>query len=319
MAKGWLVYITLALTRPPYMPQVLRLAAITKRPLSRIDGVEYDLVFEIGTLQDGNFAAESHCDVVAQVSGTLQAIWNLSAEELGRVAATLALPHVVDAVRHGQFGTTQTVKINTYSAPHEAPPVRALEGSIHPLTEPESRKPATQVSFLSDDISEVRDQINALAKSLWGDRVLQLSQERPLIDMYKNAENQTEFRARIQSLGVIAKDLNRALLAKVSGKPNPSDIGDFILLEHALVTLGAEVDVASVTDNLKHIKYLRQGYPAHGDNSDKFLQAHRHFTLPYPVQEFGEAWERILLGYFASMKALLELLSRAWQTVGAKK
>jgi hypothetical protein len=301
------------------MSQALRVAAITKRPLSRIDGVEYDLVFEIGTFQAGSFAASGHSDVVAQVSGTLQAIWNLSPEELGRVAATLALPHVIDSVHQGQFGKPQTLKINTYSAPHEVPPVRALEGSIHPLAEPQPPTRAPQVSFLSDDISEVRDQINALAKSLWGDRVLQLSQERSLIDMYKNADTQTEFRARIQSLGGIAKDLNRTLLAKVSGTPNPSAVGDFILLEQALATLGPQIDVASVTSNLKHINYLRQGYPAHGDNSDKFLLAHRHLTLPYPVQDFGEAWERIPLGYFGSMKALLELLSRAWQTSGAKK
>jgi hypothetical protein len=300
------------------MPQALRLLAIVKRPVSRIDGSEYDLFFEIGTLDDDVFSAERHIQVLAQVSGTLEAIWNISPDTMGKIAATIALPRVLEAVREGRETELKTVKLNTYSVPHEPPAVRAAEGSIHPLTEPEPLKSSQPLSFLSDDISEVRDQINALAKSLWGDRILYLSQERPLLDMYKSAEDQTEFRARIQSLGVIAKDFNRTLLAKVSATTDPAGVGDFILLERALETLGDANAVKAVTANLKQINSLRQGYPAHGDNADKFLQAHRHFNLPYPVEDCAAAWERILSGYFSSMKALRDLLSRSWQAAGAQ-
>lgn len=299
------------------MPQALRLLAIVKRPHSRIDGSEYDLFFEIGTVENDAFAAERHIQVLAQVSGTLEAIWRISPDTMGKVAATIALPRVLEAVREGREAELQTVKLNTYSVPHEPPSVRAAEGSIHPLNEPGPPKSSQPLSFLSDDISEVRDQINALAKSLWGDRVLHLSQERPLLDMYKSAENQTEFRARIQSLGVIAKDFNRALLAKVSATTDPG-VGDFILLERALDTLGHGSGAAAVTVNLKHINSLRQGYPAHGDNADKFLQAHGHFNLPYPVADCEAAWEKILSEYFSSMKALRDLLSQSWQAAGPK-
>jgi hypothetical protein len=300
------------------MPQALRLLAIIKRTHSRIDGSEYDLFFEIGTLDDDTFTAERHIQVLAQVSGTLEAIWSISPETMGKVAATIALPKVLEAVREGREAELQTIKLNTYSVPHEPPPVRAAEGSIHPLNEPGPIKSSQPLSFLSDDISEVRDQINALTKSLWGDRVLHLSQERPLLDMYKSAENQTEFRARIQSLGVIAKDFNRALLAKVSATTDPTGVGDFILLERALETLAPGSEASAVTANLKHINSLRQGYPAHGDNADKFLQAHRHFKLAYPVEDCEAAWEKILSEYFASMKALRDLLSKAWQGAGTK-
>lgn len=301
------------------MPQALRLLAIIKRPHSRIDGSEYDLFFEIGTLDDDIFSAERHIQVLAQVSGTLEAIWSISPDAMGKVAATIALPRVLDAVREGREAELNTIKLNTYSVPHEPPPVRTAEGSIHPLNLPEPLRAANRVSFLSDDISEVRDQINALAKSLWGDRVLYLSQERPLLDMYKNAENQTEFRARIQSLGVIAKDFNRALLAKVSATADAASVGDFILLERALASLGHGSAAAAVTSGLKHINSLRQGYPAHGDNADKFLQAHRHFNLPYPVEDYEAAWEKILSQYFCSMKTLRDLLSQSWQAAGAQQ
>jgi len=300
------------------MPQALRLTGIVKRPVSLIDGTEYDLFFEVGTLDNDAFASDRHIQVLAQVSGTLQAIWDISPDMMGKVAASIALPRVIEAVRTGRVAELQTIKLNTYSVPHEPPAVKVAEGSIHPLSEPEPSKPSQPLSFLSDDISEVRDQINALAKSLWGDRVLYLSQERPLLDMYKSAENQTEFRARIQSLGVIAKDFNRTLLAKLSKTTDPSNVGDFVLLERALETLGYGREATVVTTNLKHINSLRQGYPAHGDNAEKFLLAHRHFNLPYPIEDCGAAWEKILSEYFMSMKALRDLLSQAWQAASSK-
>ena len=238
---------------------------------------------------------------------------------MGGIVAGVALPEVIKAVREGRETELQTIKLNTYSMPHEPPGMWLGEGTIHLLNEPELPNFGVRLSFLSDDISEVRDQINALTKSLWGDRILHLSQERSLLDMYKSAENQTEFRARIQSLGVIAKDLNRPLLAKVSKTTDYSAVGDFVLLECALATLANGTAPAAVTANLKQINSLRQGYPAHGDNADKFLQAHRHFSLPYPVKDFEAAWERILSGYFSSMKELRNVLSQAWQAVGTKK
>ena len=135
------------------MAQALRLAAITKRPHSRIDGSEYDLFFEVGSLNDDAFAAERHVQVLAQVSGTLEAIWSISPDTMGKVAATIALPRVIEAVREGREADLKTVKLNTYSVPHEPPPVRAAEGSIHQLSEPEPPTSTQPLSFLSDDIS----------------------------------------------------------------------------------------------------------------------------------------------------------------------
>lgn len=301
------------------MPQAVRLLGIVKRPHSRIDGSEYDLFVEVGKLNNGVFAPDRHIQVLAQVSGTLAAIWNLPAATMSNVVASIVLPKVIEAIREGHDAQLGTIKLNTYSVPHEPPAVSATEGSIQVVNESSAPERARSLSFLSEDISEVRDQINALSKNLWGDRILHLSQERPLLDMYKSAESQTEFRARIQSLGVISKDLNRSLLAKVAGIDDPSSIGNYVLLERALDTLGRGAAQPAITANLKHINALRQGYPTHGDNTDRFLQAHRHFNLTYPIIDCEGAWETILSAYFSSMKALREHLSQAWQASGAQQ
>lgn len=302
------------------MSQALRFLSVTKRPFSAIDGSEYDLNFEIGTTSDNyKFTADRSIKVTAQVSGTLEAIWSIPPEKMGGIVAGIVYPEIIEAIREERESGLQAVRLNTYTMPHDAPGLWLGEGTIHLLKHPELPKSAPRFTFLSDDISEVRDQINALAKSLWGDRILHLSQERALLDMYKSTENQTEFRARIQSLGAIAKEFNRPLLAKVSETADSNGVGDFILLELALKSLGGGNAPLAITANLKQINFLRQGYPAHGDNAEKFLQAHRHFDLPYPVTDFETAWEKILSGYFSSMKALRDLLSQAWHAEGARR
>ncbi|MDB5978154.1 MAG: hypothetical protein JWR07_4914 [Nevskia sp.] len=298
------------------MKQFVRLLGIVKRPHSRIDGSEYDLFFELGSQTEGTFEQVKAFSLLVQVSGTLEATWRLPPAQMGEVAAALALPVILEHAREGTLDALEPFKLNTYTAPRDPPAEREVEGSMHPLPQIAQQQLSRQISFLSEDISEVRDQINALAKSLWGDRILLLSQERPLLDMYKSAENQTDFRARIQSLGIIAKDLNRPVLAKVANLSDFGNVGDFILLENALQTLALPDQTLVITTVLKQVNALRQGYPAHGDNADRFLGAHRHFGLPYPVLDYSAAWEKVLGQYFASMKALLTLLSAAWQQTG---
>jgi len=63
---------------------------------------------------------------------------------------------------------------------------------------------------------------------------------------------------------------------------------------------------------MKNINYLRQGYPAHGDNAKRHLDAHAFFGLPYPIMDFGNAWERVLARYFDAMKEMRDVLSAVW-------
>lgn len=230
-----------------------------------------------------------------------------------RIAAVLATPYVLELAREDQLAELSPFKLNTYSAPKFPPEEPRIEaGTVQAVVTATVGPSVSSLTFLSEDISEVRDQINALAKNLWGDRILLLSQERPLLDMYKNAKSAEDFRARIQSLGIIVKDLNRPPLAKAAGVADPKDVGDFILLEGALKSIAAESEVGAICATFKQINFLRQGYPTHGDNADKFLQAHRHFRLPYPIADFSAAWEAILGNYFSAMKEIRTLLSAAW-------
>jgi hypothetical protein len=130
--------------------------------------------------------------------------------------------------------------------------------------------------------------------------------------MYKPVPGPDEFRVRIQSLGIIVKDVNKSALAKVSGEPNPEAVGGIVLLQRALESVVVADEANTICSVLKNINAIRQVYPTHGDNAKQFLEAHRFFKLPYPIQDYETAWESILGEYFRAMRSIKDGLSVAW-------
>ena len=254
-----------------------------------LDGHQYRLSFEVGEERDAEFHpfASHQLDIVA--SGTLQAVWNKTDAEMADYSGTSASSYVLDLARHNRLDELQPLQLNTYTASREPPESpRIKPGTILPVTDAILPRESGSISFLSEDISELRDQINALSKVVWGGRILLLSQERPLFDMYKSANTAAEFRARVQSLGIISKDLDREVLINVIGKGDQPSVGEYLLLEEALETVTSKEVAEAICSPLKQINYLRQGYPAHGDNAKRVLDAHRFFGLSYPVSMFNE-------------------------------
>ena len=139
-----------------------------------------------------------------------------------------------------------------------------------------------------------------------------LSQERPLFDMYKPSNTAEEFQTRIQSLGIVVKDLNNQIIEKYLGAEDGGNCGSINLLENALAKLSNKERALTICSVFKNINYMRQGYPAHGDNAKKVLVAHKFFQLKYPIPDYSNAWELILGKYFSAMREMRDVLSDAW-------
>jgi hypothetical protein len=178
------------------------------------------------------------------------------------------------------------------------------------------------ISSLSSDISSVRDQINALSADLIGESLLELPQERHLIDMYKKALTSDQFSARIQSLAGLAVAINKTAIIKSidttkqteiaarHGEPDVRQVTPIVLLEELLTIYSTADRAKAVCDVFKRLNNLRQGFPAHGDNAEKVLPAYDFFKLKYPVNDFASAWDTILGRYIAAMRELLQILTQ---------
>ena len=136
---------------------------------SRIDGRQYLLSFELGDMVDGEFRPAKQYRPTVSVSGTLQAVWGTTTVQTHNITGGLAANTVVDWARKGDIEGIEEIKINTYTAPHSPPKVPIITPGILfeiPVTRAaETIETGTVgISFLSDDISEIRDQINAAEK-----------------------------------------------------------------------------------------------------------------------------------------------------------
>ena len=177
-----------------------------------------------------------------------------------------------------------------------------------------------QITPLSDDISTIRDNINTLTENLLGERLLELPQERALIDMYKEAQSTEQYTNRIQSLAGLVIAINKPALLRwfsedrakaIAAKhklAEPNLIAPMVLLEEVLSDFSNAERAKAITIVFKRLNDLRQSFPAHGDNADKVLQAYDFFRLRYPVDDYATAWDTILGRYFVAMKDMLGVI-----------
>ncbi len=297
------------------MPKFLRITGIENITPPGLDGHRYRISFEIGEKKDDIFTPSKRYTVDVDASRTLQAVWDRSDAEMEVSSASSATSHLLTLASGNRLDELHPLlRLNTYTAPKYPPTAPVVQpGALLPVPEPKPTPEPRTFSLLSEDISELRDQVNAIAKDIWGDRIFLLSQERPLLDMYKSVRSVDEFRARVQSLGIIVKDVNKPILAKVAGVADPESTGEIVLLQKALETVLSDDKAEQICAVLKHVNNLRQGYPTHGDNAKRFLEAHRFFRLPYPVTDYEGAWEPVLGEYFRAMGSILEGMSEAWE------
>jgi hypothetical protein len=304
------------------MTKFIRINKLEEISSPGLGGHRYLLSFDVGEMSGNVFKPIDSRHATVTSSGTLQAVWGQNDSQMRQSAATAATSFILTTVAsQGSLDDLEIIKLTTYSAP-ETPPKgpQALPGAIIAVPEREAvKEERPNMSFLSDDIAEVRDQINALSRDMFGGRLLELPQERAILDIYKPAESPEEFRSRVQSLAGMCTAVNKKLIGQHLKKDLTTRDGILMLLEELLTSLCGSLQATEVCNILKNINHLRKGYPAHGDYIDKFLPAHDFFQVPYPITDFAAAWDEILGGYFHAMKSLSQILADNRSKVSADR
>jgi hypothetical protein len=192
------------------MAKHLRFNSLIPIEARGLDGHKYELRFNVGELINGTFKPVETYKMPVTVSGTLQAIWQQSDAQIAGTAASAAADIITNVASSGGLGDLKEVNLTTYTAPRETPPaLRVGPGTLIPIPEaPTVERPVGRISFLSDDISDVRDQVNALSRDLYGERLLELPQERAILDVYKPTRTPEEFRSRVASIATICTAMN---------------------------------------------------------------------------------------------------------------
>jgi len=277
---------------------------------------EYRLYFslvdndKIGKPEEEFETQEIEIDV--EISETKAAIWNLNSPrteiDLIKVLFEYGKRELIEKIKDSTVENNNSLRIytNTHTEP-ECPfnPDKIVinKGDKYEITIPdETLVQRLEVNVIASSIITKRDEINALFKNKFNDKLFLINQERNLLELFRSADSIEEFSYRITSLGNLVGSLNKNMLSKES-RLISEDYGSIHMLEVLLKNFSTDQTVTSIFKNLNKI---RQGYPVHGDNVEGVVDSHKYFGLSYPLTNFKDSWELLLSKY---NDALFELFS----------
>lgn len=291
---------------------------------SSIDGIEIYFPYEIVSSSKEKFKLLKEEKVgkgiKVSISGSLAITWGFQIWQPSENyfdLMKLLLPYAINEIKHkleeGTLNDFEEIVLLTSTHPQEREydinELAEVDGYEEEILrgETNTKTISEQISInqLAGDIIQYRDLINALVYNKHDEKLLELDQERNLLEFFKTAYSNEDFSHRIASLGGLIGKMNKRLLKALSNESDNS-FGTIALLEKFVINIGGKD--SEITIPLRQINRLRQAYPIHTDKAKGVIEAHGYFDLDYPINDYEQAWETVLDRYLKSLKNLFELL-----------
>lgn len=288
----------------------------TRRVISGRDVTEYVFPFRlvdtelIGTCDEKS--RSSHHAITVVVSRTLASCWGFMDDQRHRVMFEYGKRHIIQKVRDGTLGESEELDLHTANVELPCPfdPER-IENPIDAvvkleLTEKKIMEDSTLLQIASA-IIDTRDNINAIFNLKHKEKLIVLTEERDLLQFFRNAESMEDFFFRLCALANAATQMNLECLRRLT-RIEGTHVKSIQLLEAYLDKNG--ILNQQIIDTLRNINKMRQGYPVHGDRAKGVLEAHRYFAIEYPITDYSSGWKTLLNGYLQALQQLLEALKK---------
>jgi len=243
--------------------------------------------------------------------------WRLDDKEMPKILFEYGKRHLVQKVKDGSISDKEELLLATSNSPDECPyDVAAIENPDGAKVEIEvgEEKIMENLSLrqLASSIIDRRDNINAIFHQEHKRKLIELLEERDLLQFFRDAQSQEEFSYRLCALRNAATNLNIGILRKIT-ESTDKQAGSIALLDAYLIQY--ENYDSSIAETLKQINRIRQGYPVHGDRVDGVIEAHKHFGIEYPIENFGNAWKILLLNYWDTLERLYQIIAAKAKTI----
>lgn len=303
--------------------KLLRFTSASYVPSSR-DAIEFIFHYQLMN-EDGSNVEENGIKVM--VSGSLSICWGFQIwqdstnyTELEKILLQYGKDRVIEKVKEGTITDYEEMLLTTSHYPTERPfnPENLIETKFAEYEIEVGEKILSEEikeNKLAAAIIERRDIINTVFHSKHGEKLLQLNEERNLLDFFKSAKTEEEFSHRISSLGEVSRYMNIKILRKLTNETD-TKLRSVELLEKLLISLGSQDN--STTVILRNIGKVRQGYPVHTDIAG-VIQGYKYFGLKYPVEDYESTWTSLLNFYLKSLKQLYTILADKYLIVESEK
>jgi len=212
-------------------------------------------------------------------------------------------------VKDGTISKRQELEITSINSSNECPfDSERIEMAVGEFIEFEvGEKLMEDKSLLqiATSIIDNRDFINAIIKEKHKEKLFLLTDERDLLQLFRNANSSEEFVFRISALQKLVTNMNDGFLRKITSIAD-TEVKSISLLESFLQPL-SRYEEQSIKI-IRSINKLRQQYPIHGDNVTGVLKAHKEIGIEYPISNYSEAWNKVLILYDDALKRILEII-----------
>lgn len=298
------------------MNKRLRLLESLELPRTR-DGSDYIYRFSLVDISLIEMPEEIHYTsqhkIKVGISGTMEAVWSGRQRNINftKVCYEFGKRELIQKVKDGTIQEYQELEITSINYPNQCPfqsdRIVSELGTYTDFEVTEMVMEDVSLLQLASNIIDLRDFINAILKERHGAKLIQYTEERDILQLFRSANNIEDFVYRINALKLFATNLNEDLLRELTGNQNRND-KTITLLDSYLQTFPNYENAAIIT--LRNINRIRQMYPIHGDNIDGVQDAHTFFQIEYPILNPSEAWKKILNSYRDALSRIFEIIKQ---------
>ncbi len=249
--------------------------------------------------------------ILVYITGRIEGSWMHRQPQIDfmKVCYEFAKKELMQKVKDGTISKRQELEITSINSSNKCPfDSERIEMAVGEFIEFEvGEKLMEDKSLLqiATSIIDNRDFINAIIKEKHKEKLFLLTDERDLLQLFRNANSSEEFVFRISALQKLVTNMNDGFLRKITSIAD-TEVKSISLLESFLQPL-SRYEEQSIKI-IRSINKLRQQYPIHGDNVTGVLKAHKEIGIEYPISNYSEAWNKVLILYDDALKRILEII-----------
>lgn len=208
---------------------------------SNRDATEYVFPFTvvdssiIGAPEEKSETKEHH--IIVSITGTLECCWGINQQDIKKVLFEYGKRHIIEKLKDGSLSDKEELWLSTGSHPTTCPfdPSRISEpdGSEIDVTIPEKSIMENQNQIkLASSIIDCRYNINAIFNEKYEEKLLLLTEEKNLLELFREAKSQEDFSYRVCALASIVRSLNINILKKITNISDDSTKSISLLEEY---------------------------------------------------------------------------------------
>jgi len=154
---------------------------------------------------------------------------------------------------------------------------------------------------LPERVADEIDFLNLVFREVHGSRILDILVVRSISDLHGSCSTKQQFIFKVQ---VVADLIDKLTIPENQLKEKPGENEGRLDIIERFLSESYPGSSTTLVSGLRDIRRVRHGFPAHSGTEKKLAAALENLDIPYPIDDYQKAWEKILWTFYAKLKEL---------------